>query len=404
MSRAASRIALSGLLILAAFPALARDISGEVGYLQRIALDPGAQVVVELTGPGGLAGEFREETGGKQVPLPFSISTGETGALFLRAAIMVGGAPQWVSDMVPVEAGEADVALGLVQLNAFVPMGFTSRMRCGDTEVDVGFVGDSARLRLGGMDYLLPQVVSASGARFSDGKTPETMIWTKGNTAMVTVEGKELPECQATASPAALPFIARGNEPGWVLNVSAEGMVLSTQDGIETRTALPPAEQTAEGTVLAADQMTVTVAPKLCRDSMAGMVYPMTVSVTAGGADLLGCGGDPADLLRGAWVVRAIDGGPLPPEAEVTMSFAGDMLSGKSACNRYTAGVTLTGESLVIQPGAMTMMACEDPLMAVERGFMDALAKVTSFDFDQDSGALVLMAQDRAVVTAVPAP
>ncbi|QLQ19404.1 MAG: META domain-containing protein [Exiguobacterium profundum] len=399
-----SRIALATLLLSVALPALARDVSGEIGYLQRIALDPGATVVVELTGPGGMAGEYRAATGGKQVPLPFSISTDDTGPLFLRAAILVGGSPEWVSDMVPVDAGEADVNLGLIQLNAFIPMGFSSQMRCGDTVVDVGFVGDEARLRVGGVDYELPQAISGSGARYSDGKTPETMIWTKGDTAMVTVVGKELPDCVATAAPAALPFIARGNEPGWVLNVSAEGMVLSTQDGTELRTALPPSNQTEDGTVFATDQMTVTVSPKLCRDSMAGMVYPLTVSVTAKDSELTGCGGNPADLLKGNWVVQAIDGGPLPPDAEVTMSFVYDSVSGKSACNRYNAGFTLTGESLTFQPGPMTMMACDDALMAVERGFMDALAAVTSFDFDQDSGALVLMAQDRAVVTANPAP
>lgn len=398
------RFALAALLVTAALPATARDITGQVGYLQRIALDPGATVIVELTGPGGMVGEFREATGGKQVPLPFSISTDDTGPLFLRAAILVGGAPQWVSEMVPVAEGDANLDLGLVQLNAFVPMGFTSQMRCGETLVDVGFVGEMARLRVGGMVYDLPQVISGSGARFSDGKTPETMIWTKGDTAMVTIAGKELPECVAGAAPAALPFIARGNEPGWVLTVSADGIVLSSQDGTEIRTALPPAEQSADGTTFTTAEMSVTVTPRICRDSMAGMVYPLTVSVRAGEQELQGCGGNPADLLKGNWTVTAIDGGPLPPAAEVTMTFAGDSLSGKSACNRYNAGVTLTGENLMIEPGAMTMMACEDPLMAVERGFMDALKAVTTFDFDADSGALMLMAQDRAVVTATPAP
>ena len=86
------------------------------------------------------------------------------------------------------------------------------------------------------------------------------------------------------------------------------------------------------------------------------------------------------------------------------MTFAGGSVSGKSACNRYNAQVKLTGETLSILPGPMTMMACDDALMAVERGFMEALATVTSFDFDQDTGALLLMAQDRAVVTASPAP
>jgi heat shock protein HslJ len=86
------------------------------------------------------------------------------------------------------------------------------------------------------------------------------------------------------------------------------------------------------------------------------------------------------------------------------MTFVAGSVFGSTGCNRYNAGVSLTGEGLTIMPGPMTMMACDDPAGAVEQGFMAALATVTRFDFDEDTGALLLMAQDRPVVTARPAP
>lgn len=399
-----SRVALAALLLSAALPASARDITGQVGYMQRIALDPGAQLVVELTGPGGPAGDLHQDTAGAQVPLPFTLTTADQGDLTLRAALVVGGAPQWVSAPIAVPAGEGAVDLGLIQLDSFVPAGFSSRMRCGATPVDLGLAGEKLQMRVGGKDYVLAPVEAASGARFSDGATPETSFWSKGNEATVTLAGQDLPGCVPSAATPQLPLVARGNEPGWVLTLAAEGMVLSTPDSGETRAALPPAESTADGTVFATDALSVTVTPSICRDSMSGMVFPLTVSVTAGERNLDGCGGEPAQMLDGNWAVTQLDGAPVPDSVKPTMTFVAGSVFGSTGCNRYNAMVHLTGEGLMIMPGPMTMMACDDPAGTVEQGFMKALAGVTRFDFDEATGALVLMAQDRPVVTASPAP
>jgi len=396
------RLALAALLIGSALPALARDISGEVAYLPRIALDPSAELMIEVSGPAGITGEFRAGSDGAQVPLPFTVSTGDTGAQFLRAAIHVGGVAQWVSQPVAVPAGEDALDLGTIMLERFVPLGFASRMRCGDTIIDLGFAGDEARMRVGGVVHVLPQAISASGARYSDGQEPETMVWTKGNMATVVIAGQELPECEAVAVPATLPLTARGNEPGWVLNLSMDGMVLARQDGSEIRTPLPPAEDGPAGTVLASGDLVVTLAPGLCHDTMTGMPYPQTVTIRTGSGDLAGCGGDPRALLEGNWRLREMNGEPLPAEAEVTLGFAAGGLFGKAACNRYNAGVALSGEGLTITPGAMTMMACEEATMTLERAFIDTLATVTGFDLDPETGALILTAAEQPVLTAGP--
>ena len=97
-----------------ALPAAAqsgREISGELTYLQRIAL-PEAHVVLELTGPEGLQlAEQRFETGGAQMPLPFVIEGPEDTAMVLRAAIFVAGRPAWASEALPIPAGEGALEL-----------------------------------------------------------------------------------------------------------------------------------------------------------------------------------------------------------------------------------------------------------------------------------------------------
>lgn len=406
------RLATAALLAIgAALPAAARDISGEAGYLPRIALDPGAQLVVELRAPHGIVGEFRADSDGRQVPLPFTVPTDDEGPLILRAAIVTGTVTQWASAPVAVPDGAEPVDLGMVLLQPFVPMGFASRLRCGDALLDVGFVGDNAHLRFGGRVWVLPQAISASGARFNDGATPETEVWTKGNMAMVTIEGRSLPECEALAMPASLPMVARGHEPGWVLDISDDGLLLARHDGSEIRTPLPApdvapedaAADEARGMVFTTGPMTVTVTPEICRDTMSGMPHPLSVALVLEDEELQGCGGDPADLLQGVWEVQELGGASLPVDAGVTIEVSGTHLAGSTGCNRYVAGLDLSGEALSIPPGPVTMMACDQEADLREREFLDALGRVTGFDLDGISGALLLTGGEEVLLRALPA-
>jgi len=122
-------------------------------------------------------------------------------------------------------------------------------------------------------------------------------------------------------------------------------------------------------------------------------------------APLMGFTSGPAFLTRRAALEKIGFPSPAPWRRRPLMRLDDpDKFTASTGCNTLSGDYVLDPAGLRFTPGPMTMMACPDPLMAVERGFMDALKAVTSFDFDQDSGALVLMAQDRAVVTAVPAP
>ena len=91
------------------------------------------------------------------------------------------------------------------------------------------------------------------------------------------------------------------------------------------------------------------------------------------------------DTLAGTeWVLTQMKRNePVQEGAEVTLAFANDKISGKSACNRYSASVE-QGEApadLKIGMAMGTRMACPDELMDVEHKYLDALAHVTGFSF-----------------------
>lgn len=184
------------------------------------------------------------------------------------------------------------------------------------------------------------------------------------------------------------PLVARGNEPGWVLTLSADGLVFSSESGELIEMAAPTSTPLGLGTRHDADPgFSVEVLPVLCHDTMTGMPYPQSVSVVRGEDRLNGCGGDPLSLLQGDWRIEALDGVPVK---DITLSVAGDRLTGQSVCNRYSSTVTLTGEAIGLGAPATTRMACEPEKMQAEALFLATLTRVTGFDIASD-GALLLL-------------
>ena len=91
------------------------------------------------------------------------------------------------------------------------------------------------------------------------------------------------------------------------------------------------------------------------------------------------------DTLAGTeWVLTELNRNePIQEGAEVSLVFAEGKISGKSACNRYSASVE-QGEApgdLKIGPAMGTRMACPGELMDLEHQYLDALAHVTGFSF-----------------------
>jgi uncharacterized membrane protein len=335
-----------------------RMIEGSLTYRERIALPPDALAVVEMRDARGrLLGEATLGTRGAQVPVPFRIGLPAGVDASLRAALVVGGRPQWYVSEIAIPAGTDPVSLGEVVLLRYVPMGFASTLRCGGRELAVGFFEANAVLEVGGRRTVLEPVPAASGARFEAPGDPGTWVWSRGNAVLVSIAGEAMPECSVVPPAPPRPYRAQGNEPGWVLTVANGRMTLLADYSARTVEAALPEARFEEGAFVyevAEPPLTVRMAPRLCRDDMTGMPYPETVTVTLEGRDLAGCGGDPLDLLTGAeWVVEDIGRRGIIDSSRVTLTFGADgALGGTASCNRYATSMTIGGEGVSVLAGA----------------------------------------------------
>jgi membrane-bound inhibitor of C-type lysozyme len=150
----------------------------------------------------------------------------------------------------------------------------------------------------------LPQVVSASGAKYDDGSVS---FWTRGDTAMFERKGSAAVNCRdnrarslvADARTRGVAFRGQGNEPGWILEISLpDTIVFNTNYGQErhefqgatvARDSTSGAEyRAAKGDV----QIGVTVTQEPCQDDMAGTQFDYSFVVQFGGRTYRGCGTD----------------------------------------------------------------------------------------------------------------
>jgi heat shock protein HslJ len=198
-------------------------------------------------------------------------------------------------------------------------------------------------------------------------------------------------------------FVARGNEPGWTVEIADATLALTRmgEKGVASYPLPEPQTTTTGRRYAVADGPAVTITDAVCRDDATGMPFPAQVSVELDGAVLTGCGGDPLSLLTGAeWKVTKAGAAAVPEGVEATIAFAPDGgVSGSSGCNRFSGTATLTGEGLGFGPMAGTRMACDAPASTVEAAFLDAMGRIDRFDI-ADDGSLRLIAGDTALIEA----
>lgn len=379
-----------------------RAVSGSVSYLDRMALPDGAVVLLQVTGSDGrMLSETRLPTTGQQVPVPFSIAVGTADDVSVRAGITIGAELVWLGD--PQPAGDGPVEL---VLDRYQPLGFNATYRCGAQILQTGYAGDALVMDTGTARLVLQPVATASGARYDGLDDPGTYFWNRGDSAMVSIADVELPQCRLTLPPVDAPYLARGNEPFWSVAIDAGSMTIGRLGLDDLVLPVTGAGLQADGAIFVTggDRARLLRDNSICSDSMSGMPYPETVTLTLGDDVLTGCGGDSRDLLTGqTWVVRQIADDVLPDDIRITLGFdPSGNVAGAAGCNRWFAGYDLTGEGLSLtQPGA-TMMACDAAIMTQERAFLDALATISGFAIDE-SGALVMTAQEQPLITAIPA-
>ena len=397
-----------GLTLSGALPSLgkaegARDVTGALGYTQKIALPPDARAKVEARGRFGvILGEVEIDADGLQMPRGFALSVPPGLSGTVRALIEVHGAPRWIIEGVAFGAGTKPVDLGELTLDPVTPLAFATDFLCGDTRVSFGVLDDEAVLRAEGRDIPMRQVKAASGARYEATGNPDTSVWNKGDGAMVRLNGQDLPDCREGLAPAERPYRARGNEPGWHVSFATELAELTVDYGVTTQEVPRPDAQAVAGAyefAMPGIDARLRIEARMCHDDMSGMPYPDTAQLTIGDRVLRGCGGDPADLLTGdAWWITALGDTTLVEPERLTLNFLdAGRVAGSAGCNRIVGSFSLTGEGLRFGPMASTMMACPDPLMEQERRMLDALEQVVAFDMDEN-GTLLLLGEDHASV------
>ena len=218
-----------------------------------------------------------------------------------QGGLVSDGRPMWSTDAVAIDTSSAVVDVGTLNMKPVRVAAFASDWDCGGQRVSIGQSGGVTRLVIGGESFDLRPVEAASGAKSEAAGDPTTHIWNKGDCALLVVRGKAYPECAPVAKLADV-FRARGNEPDWQLGIGPQTMTLVAQDRQSRTTVAAPRPTVTDGAtkyVAGSTALTVPVYDRPCVDSMSGMPHPKTVEVRhAGTRTLLGCAGEPADLLR----------------------------------------------------------------------------------------------------------
>lgn len=381
-------------------------ITGEAMMRERIALPDDAELVVEARGfQNALLATHSDESNGRQVPWPFELAIPQGVAAKLTAAIRIDGANRFVSEPVMIAAGNNDADIGDIMLTAFTPAAFSSTFMCGDIRLQVGFQGEEAVVETDERIYHLAPTISADGAKYQseDGRN---VFWSKGDTALVTLDGQDLPDCVMVPAEAEKAWSAQGNEPGWRAVIAGDRFMLDMNYGEDRLDLRLPEPEVVDGAYrYGFDQYALAfrVRAGLCQDDMSGRLFPQSVELETATGTLKGCGGDTLELLTGPdWTVDRIDGNALDETADrpaFSISEEGQIF-GTTGCNRFTGAFAVNGEGRVaIGPLAATRMACDEAMMKLEQTFLDALGTVDGFDVSID-GALQLTSGGDAVIRA----
>ena len=391
-------------------------IRGELYYLERVALPPDSVAVAELRLVDPVYGELlaatSEDLGTRQVPIGFELSVDpadlpEAGPFEFRGGIRSHPGPLRVTEAVEIAARSGEIDLGPLRLRTVPEVAFGVFYRCGAQGVVFGALGQYQRLVVDGEVFDLAPEVSASGARYVAVDGSQTEFWSRGDEAMVTVNGEVLPNCERLRAPA-LPLRALGHEPSWLILVDQEAISLNLDFGarqVDFPFVAPEISAAGFRYVTEADgsRLTLVLDRQPCSDTMVDLAYPFRARYSLDGEVGVGCAGAPIDVLAGGeWFIERIGEADIVPGTQPTIEFRVEdgegRFAGLASCNRYMGGFQLTGEGLRLSPAVSTLMACADEDQALqERRLTGLLGEVYGFGIDED-GRLILRASGGTII------
>jgi putative lipoprotein len=178
-----------------------------------------------------------------------------------------------------------------------VQLPITRRFQCEKTSLVATFHGDRVDLEFPGRSITLPQAISASGARYTDGVST---FWDKGGQATLELDGAS-DTCRVVKDPwqdaeaRGVVFRAIGQEPGWSLEIDKATMLLRYDYG-ERELQMPTPRAESKGPLTTYEgaaesrRLRVVIEDRACVDTMSGEKFPQTVTVEVDGRTLKGCG------------------------------------------------------------------------------------------------------------------
>jgi heat shock protein HslJ len=186
-------------------------------------------------------------------------------------------------------------------------------------------------------------------------------------------------------------YMALGTEPGWTLEITPSRLNYDGDYG-ETKIMVPNpgAKPSFNGERYATGRLTVDITHAECSDGMSDRRYRDTVTVTADGKTVKGCGGKilpPTELAGTSWTFVSIGGASIAGDRPTALQFDGNRLSGSAGCNRFSGTYSVDGGTLKAGPLMATEMAC--PGMELEQAFFKLMESPVSLTF-ADDGTLVL--------------
>ena len=105
------------------------------------------------------------------------------------------------------------------------------------------------------------------------------------------------------------------------------------------------------------------------------------------------------ELAGTNWTIRSIAGESVPEGARAALNFSADgMLTGSAGCNSLSGGYGLSGDRLTASQLAVTMMACPEPLMSLERKMLEILDGEAAVSINANGLLSVAAASGDAIV------
>ncbi len=212
----------------------------------------------------------------------------------------------------------------------------------------------------------------------------------------------EAPTAPSQPSQPSNTYNALGTEPGWTLKITPGRLYYEGNYGATKIDAPRPEPRTTfNGHRYETARLTVDVTHSQCSDGMSDRLYEDSVTVTADGKSVKGCGGailSPQTLEGTDWTIIRVREMDALSDRPANIAFSNGRISGTSGCNRFSGPYDVNTTALTLGPVAATKMACPGTAMEQETKLFAILKGTIGMTFRNGDTLILTGANGRTVV------